>query len=476
MSSLHDEIVAWLRGQPDGAASREIAERFLKFKSPLEAMAHRAVAAILAADRRCRFDAESGRWQVHAAATPESGMRLADLPWCAVHVLADAQQRTALHWSVWSVLPRPEHLYSSWFADPAFLSPEDRDLLLDNADSQAPPADRGEAVGLLAAALDGRTAVFLSSRQHSLALQECARARESLADDVFMLSTLMRAAGEDPPRPLDIDGCCGALLGTSAAGASARRRGMLFAECVAETLVRLSRRAVEFRDDLETEMRRRPAIDCADKEFSLDDLGALPTSCGVYAFQKSDGSYLYIGKSTNLRRRVAGYFLESDESPAKLSRLRAESHRLTTVVCGSELEGLVLEHRLIQKHAPALNTQAEVHERKGSFAPVADCMVLLPHAEPGKGMSFWFRREQRLRMRAFSADFSGEEALLDEVAAYFLSDKLPPQPADFEELEIATRWIKRRRDMLVMVPVDRLGTAAEMVEAMKIAWQEWAAA
>jgi hypothetical protein len=476
MNSLHDEIVAWLRGQSDGAASREIAEQFLKFKSPLEAMAHRAVAAILAADRRCRFDAGSGCWQVNAPAAPESGARLADLPWCAVHLLADAQQRTALHVSVWSVLPQPEHLYSSWLADPASLSPEDRDLLLDNTDSSGPPPDRGEAAGLFAAALDGRTAVFLSSRQHSLALQECARARESLTDDVFMLSTLARAAGEDPPRPLDIDGCCGALLGTSAAGASARRQGRLFAECVAETLARLSRRAVEFREDLETEMRQRPAIDCAGKDFSLDDLGRLPACCGVYAFQQRDGSYLYIGKSTNLRRRVTGYFIKSDESPAKLSRLRAESHRLTTVACGSELESLILEHRLIQKHAPALNAQVDVHERKGSFAPVADCMVLLPHAEPDKGMSFWFRREQRLRMRPFSADFAGEDALADEVTAYFLSDKLAPQPVDFEELEIATRWIKRRRDTLVMVPADRLGSAAEMVEAMKIAWQESIAA
>ncbi|HMD67775.1 MAG TPA: hypothetical protein VKF42_02785, partial [Chitinivibrionales bacterium] len=152
--------------------------------------------------------------------------------------------------------------------------------------------------------------------------------------------------------------------------------------------------------------------------------------------------------------------------------IRAESHQLVTHRCGSELESLIYEYRLIRKHSPALNSQIEIAERKGDFAPLDDCVVLLPHAEQGRGMSFWFRKNQKIHLRPFSSDYADGPAMESELEAFFFGGTLPPNPTDFPEQEIATRWVKRHRDDLCIVWVSRSASGREVWEAMKGHWKD----
>jgi len=86
----------------------------------------------------------------------------------------------------------------------------------------------------------------------------------------------------------------------------------------------------------------------------------------------------------------------------------------------------VYEYRLIRKHSPTLNTQVAIAERKGDFQPLDDCIVLLPHAEKEKGMSFWFRKNQKINMRPFCSDFRDGPAIEPELEAFFFGGMLPP--------------------------------------------------
>jgi DNA polymerase-3 subunit epsilon len=84
----------------------------------------------------------------------------------------------------------------------------------------------------------------------------------------------------------------------------------------------------------------------------------LPRAPGVYFFYGFDDRLLYVGKAKCLRERVGSYFGEtSGHRPPKLRRLLAEIKRLEWQECGSELEALLLERRLIAECLPILNRQ-----------------------------------------------------------------------------------------------------------------------
>lgn len=84
----------------------------------------------------------------------------------------------------------------------------------------------------------------------------------------------------------------------------------------------------------------------------------LPRSPGVYFFYGVNERLLYVGKAKCLRDRVGSYFGETSlRRPPKLRRLLAEIKRLEYEECGSELEALLVERRLIAERLPILNRQ-----------------------------------------------------------------------------------------------------------------------
>ena len=99
-----------------------------------------------------------------------------------------------------------------------------------------------------------------------------------------------------------------------------------------------------------TDSRRRRKL----KEISK----TLPRSPGVYFFYGTGERLLYIGKAKCLRERVGSYFGETSlRRPRKIRRLLAEIRRIEHQVCGSELEALLVERRLIAERLPILNRQ-----------------------------------------------------------------------------------------------------------------------
>jgi hypothetical protein len=99
-------------------------------------------------------------------------------------------------------------------------------------------------------------------------------------------------------------------------------------------------------------------IDTARRRRLKEIARALPRVPGVYFFYGLDDRLLYIGKANCLRERVRSYFAETKQKRSrKLRRLLAEIERLEYEECGSELEALLLERRLIATRRPLLNRQ-----------------------------------------------------------------------------------------------------------------------
>jgi DNA polymerase-3 subunit epsilon len=97
----------------------------------------------------------------------------------------------------------------------------------------------------------------------------------------------------------------------------------------------------------------------------------LPSAPGVYQFVADlagpDGrtrrQVLYVGKSRNLRRRVASYFTAAETRP-RIDEMVRISTGVETTVCRTPLEADVLELRLIAAHCPRYNRRSKFPERQ----------------------------------------------------------------------------------------------------------------
>lgn len=89
----------------------------------------------------------------------------------------------------------------------------------------------------------------------------------------------------------------------------------------------------------------------------------LPAAPGVYCFRNADGQVVYVGKATNLRRRVQSHFRAGAREPHRLRRVLGSVETIDHIETGSELEALLLESRLIKQYLPSGNqAQRDYHQ------------------------------------------------------------------------------------------------------------------
>lgn len=86
--------------------------------------------------------------------------------------------------------------------------------------------------------------------------------------------------------------------------------------------------------------------------ISLEKIHSLPESCGVYYLHDIHGNVVYVGKSINIRKRIAEHFADNS---TKAARLREMVHDLSFEVTGSELVALLYESHEIKRLNPPVN-------------------------------------------------------------------------------------------------------------------------
>jgi len=82
---------------------------------------------------------------------------------------------------------------------------------------------------------------------------------------------------------------------------------------------------------------------------------ALPESPGVYLMKDEAGKIIYVGKAKVLRNRVSSYFVGIERHLAKVRRMVEHVADFDYLVCGSEMEALVLECSQIKHYMPHYN-------------------------------------------------------------------------------------------------------------------------
>lgn len=471
---MHEEIIVYLR-ENQSASSLALAQEFLKFQNPDPTIAHITIKGILEKDKRCYFG-DDQLWHVSSFnQTGDTIKELKSIPWKIVYILTGAcpHENKIFHISVWKVLPTPTAEINEWVENPDILSPEEYSSLVSTHDKPFEEHKKDERLFTIAKSCEHSVPIFLSSNHYALLMKQIAQAGKSFTDEAICISQLFTAAGIVLPRLLSLESLYSALFEREPQPIYAFRYGEALAECAYELIERCTTKGIVTFEDMESvQHNKNTAIDFSQKGFSYDDIANMPEKPGVYAFKTKDTSYLYIGKASNLKRRIMSYFWNMQERSEKVEQIQKDAYYLNTHICGSELESLIYEYRLIKKHEPQLNKNIEINERKGTFQPLQDCIILLPHAEEDKGMSFWFRRNQKIVIKPFHTDFQQSPLFCSELDSFFFCHKLPVHAFDFPEQEIVYRWVRYHSEMLVIVPVYRMSSGKEVYEGIKNYWRD----
>ncbi|MFH1593172.1 MAG: excinuclease ABC subunit UvrC [Candidatus Omnitrophota bacterium] len=82
----------------------------------------------------------------------------------------------------------------------------------------------------------------------------------------------------------------------------------------------------------------------------------IPASPGVYIFRGKVKEILYIGKASNLKRRVSSYFQKSDK-PSRTRLMVSQIRDLDYITTSSSAEALIYEANLIKEKRPKYNVE-----------------------------------------------------------------------------------------------------------------------
>jgi excinuclease ABC subunit C len=83
--------------------------------------------------------------------------------------------------------------------------------------------------------------------------------------------------------------------------------------------------------------------------------GTIPDAPGSYQFKDAEGRVIYVGKASSLRQRLSNYF--GPGLPPRTAQMVATAETVEWIQVRNDVEALMLEYSLIQRHRPRFNVR-----------------------------------------------------------------------------------------------------------------------
>lgn len=201
----------------------------------------------------------------------------------------------------------------------------------------------------------------------------------------------------------------------------------------------------------------------AKANFSLDDIVNMTEKSGVYGYKDANGKIIYVGKAKNLKKRLLTYFRVSDESPEKLNRLREEAVDILHFICGTELEALILENRLINKHKPILNSQINLFERDSLYKKPPFGIYFLNQKSESDITILVYSDKPDIKLTTINTESINDNLSTDYLDKTFYNTDNGEKPSGVEKL-IVERWLPSRLESLSYLESSYFNNGKEMIE------------
>ncbi|MFN3215909.1 MAG: excinuclease ABC subunit UvrC [Acidimicrobiales bacterium] len=91
--------------------------------------------------------------------------------------------------------------------------------------------------------------------------------------------------------------------------------------------------------------------------ISRPPAGTIPDTPGSYQFKDADGRVIYVGKAKSLRSRLGNYFQNPRNLPTRTRQMVETAESVEWIQVANEVEALMLEYSLIQRHQPRFNVR-----------------------------------------------------------------------------------------------------------------------
>src|SRR5215213_9011902 len=85
--------------------------------------------------------------------------------------------------------------------------------------------------------------------------------------------------------------------------------------------------------------------------------GSIPDAPGSYQFKDVEGRVIYVGKARSLRQRLSNYFQNPANLPTRTAQMVTTAETVEWIQVRNEVEALMLEYSLIQRHKPRFNVR-----------------------------------------------------------------------------------------------------------------------
>jgi hypothetical protein len=470
-NNLNDSIIDFLRNNPNGVSSLTIAELLLKLKHPDKRIAHTAVRAILNNDNRCTYR-EKGGWYFIETGDKKTKKKLCDLPWVSVYILSDSSQinNQLLYVSVFSVFEIPQCLFSQWIYLPDSISYNKSQLLISKYDSFA--QNKNESISYLSNLLNSKNIIFFSFYQQTILENEFLSSGEAISDNTLLASQLIYLCGIETQKQVELPFLAKTVLGKQNIDEKPYTFSAVFAKCMNELFFKLFDKGITTSEDFDKECQKHMNYKLWKSSlFSKKGIYSIPEHRGVYGFKNENNEFIYIGKAANLRKRFISFFQHGVGLTGVILELRKQAVDYTVHYCGSELECLLYEYRLIKKYNPILNPKLRYNVSFDNLTPLPDCIILLPHYEKEKGMSFWIREDQELVMKSFFIDSRDDAILLNQLENFYFLRKKSVKNSDIIEIQLAKKWITRKESLITHISVYQMTSAKETLHLIRKNWR-----
>lgn len=203
--------------------------------------------------------------------------------------------------------------------------------------------------------------------------------------------------------------------------------------------------------------------------FSRDDLRALPPVPGTYRFYDLDSKLLYVGKSNNLKRRLAAWFGEDTPRGARSRAIVEAVHRFEFRPSGSDLEALLREASQIRRDEPERNVQREVHAKNHRALRLRSILILEPAEDPWVLRAWLIREGQLLDSVPLGPRGGGLRRIQRLLQDEFFDPREGPRSTRSKpvDVEVVARWLAAHRDKAVAFDPTHLKTTDDVVSRLR---------